>query len=75
MDTMAYSLPEYRTIPGKVVSMVVAPPAAMGANLPAYFAIGATNNNANTSLNILANKAIVPNSMPLYWVIKMLDKE
>jgi len=72
---MANSFPEFRIIMGKVVSMVVAPPAAIGESLPKYLTIQGANNNVSISLIILESKAIVPNSIPLYSVIKMLDSE
>ena len=58
---------------GRVVSIVVAPPILIGANFPKYL----TNNGAHSrviiSRMILARRAIVPNSAPLYSVMKMLD--
>jgi len=66
METMLNSLPELRIITGKVVSMVVAPPAEMGDNFPKNFTIKGARSKVITSLIILASKAIVPSPTPLY---------
>ncbi len=68
---------------GRVVSMVVAPPAQMGASLPKYLANNGAPRSANISRMILAIKAMVPNSAaactPMLgsfsWVIRIEDKE
>ena len=72
---ITYSLPENRVITGKVVSIVVAPPEQIGANFPKQRTRTAAPNKAMISRIILVVKAIVPNSAPLYSVIKILDKE
>ena len=69
------SEPEYLLIIGKVVSIVVAPPAHIGARLPKYFTIQGASNKTKNSRIMFANKAIVPNSAPRYSVMRMLDKE
>lgn len=61
MNTM--SLPEYLVMIGNVVSIVVAPPAHIGANFPKYFTINGVNNRVNNSLIMLASKAMVPSSV------------
>ena len=75
IDIIEYSFPEVCIMIGKVESMVVAPPAAMGASFPKYLTISGANSKVKISRNILASNAIVPSSIPLYSVIKMLDKE
>ena len=60
---------------GKVVSMVVAPPAEMGASFPKYLTSNGANNRVIISLAMLESRANVPNSAPLYWVMKMLESE
>ena len=75
IETIEYSLPEVRTIIGKVVSIVVAPPAEIGARLPKYLTNHGAKRSVITSRIILESKAIVPSSIPLHCVIKMLDKE
>lgn len=75
METTENSLPDVRIIIGKVVSMVVAPPAAIGASFPKYFTITGAKSNVIISRRILASNAMVPNSMPLYSVIRILESE
>ncbi len=75
METNISFCPDTRVIMGRVVSIVVAPPVAMGANNPKYFAIKGAQSSVIISLKILASRAMVPNSAPLYWVIKILDSE
>ena len=75
METMMKSCPDVRVMMGRVVSMVVAPPILIGANLPKYFANRGAHRSVNISRRILASRAMVPNSAPLYWVMKMLDRE
>ena len=69
------SEPEYLLMMGNVVSIVVAPPALMGARLPKYFTIHGASNKTKNSRIMFANKAIVPSSAPRYSVMRMLDKE
>ena len=73
-ETNAYSLPEYFTITGKVVSMEVAPPLTIGARFPKYFASRGVNNNVNISRLILESKAIIPKALPDNWVIIILER-
>lgn len=75
METITNSLPEYRVIIGNVVSIVVAPPTEIGANLPKYLTSNGAQSKAVISRMIFDNKAIVPNSAPLYSVMNILDKE
>ena len=60
---------------GSVVSIVVAPPAEMGARLPNQRTSNGAKSKVIISRVILDNNAMVPNSGPLYSVIKMLDSE
>ena len=50
---------------GNVVSIVVAPPAQIGARRPKYLTNNGAPNNANISRIILAINAIVPNSVAI----------
>ncbi len=75
MATMTKLCPEKRAIMGKVVSIVVAPPAEIGASLLKYFTNRGANSKVIISRDIFDNNAIVPNSAPLYSVIKILDNE
>ena len=75
METMMKSCPEVRVMMGRVVSMVVAPPILIGANLPQYFANNGAHSNVNISRMIFDRRAMVPNSAPLYSVMKMLESE
>lgn len=75
IDTIINSLPENREIMGRVVSIVVAPPAEMGASLLKYFTKRGAKSSVIISRDMFDNKAIVPNSAPLYSVIKILDNE
>ena len=67
--------PEKRAIIGSVVSIVVAPPAEIGANLLKYFTNRGANRSVIISRDMFDNNATVPNSAPLYSVIKILDNE
>ena len=71
---IAYSFPTNFVIIGKVVSIAVAPPEAIGASFPKYFSSIGVANKVITSLSILDSKAITPKTLPLSCVIKMLDK-
>lgn len=51
---------------GSVVSMEVAPPAAIGANTPKNLMSSGASNKVMISLTMFDSKAIVPNSAPLY---------
>lgn len=75
METMTKSCPEARVMMGNVVSIVVAPPTLMGANLPKYLAISGAHSSVIISRKILASKAMVPSSAPRYSVMKILESE
>lgn len=74
IDINVNSLPENRTITGNVVSIDVAPPEAIGASLPKYFAIKGAKSKVSTSLEMFAISAITPNFSPAYSEIKTLDR-
>ena len=73
MEMITNSFPEYRVIIGRVVSIVVAPPTEIGASFPKYFTNNGAHSKAMISRMILESNAIVPNSGPLYSVMKMLE--
>ena len=75
METMTTSWPDERVMMGRVVSIVVAPPILIGANFPKNLTSNGAQSNVNISRMILAIRAIVPNSAPLYSVMKMLERE
>ncbi len=75
MERITNSLPEYWVMMGSVVSMVVAPPTEMGASFPKYLTRNGAASKAMISRKMLDSKAIVPNSGPLYSVMKMLERE
>ncbi len=75
METITNSFPEKRVITGRVVSIVVAPPAQIGANLPNQQTNKGAPNKVIISRIILAVKANVPNSAPLYSVINTEARE
>ena len=60
IETNASSLPQTVVITGSVESMDVAPPEAIGANLPNTLHNSGANNSTITSLMILDIRAIVP---------------
>ena len=60
---------------GSVVSIVVAPPADIGAKFPNQRTSSGAHNKVMISRMMFDNKAIVPSSGPLYSVMKMLDSE
>lgn len=60
---------------GKVVSMVVAPPDEIGARLPNQRTISGAHRSVMISRAMFDRRATVPNSAPLYSVIKMLESE
>lgn len=74
-DSTTYCLPHDWTMIGSVVSIVVAPPAEIGAKGPHILAKSGDNSRVIISLTMLARSAIVPNSAPRYCVMKMLDRE
>ena len=61
IETNASSLPQTAVITGRVESMEVAPPEAIGASLPNTLYNNGVNNSTITSLIILDIRAIVPN--------------
>ena len=75
MAMMTKLCPEKRAIMGKVVSIVVAPPAEIGANLLKYFTNSGANSKVIISREMFDSNAIVPSSAPLYSVMKILDNE
>ena len=75
METTEYCSPEADMIIGRVVSIDVTPPAAIGDNGPETFTRNGDKSKVIISRIIFANNAIVPNSAPLYSVMKILDKE
>ena len=75
METMTNFCPAVCVMIGKVVSIVVAPPEDMGERLPNQRTISGAHNKVIISRAIFDNKATVPNSAPLYSVMKMLDRE
>ena len=60
---------------GSVVSIVVAPPAEMGARFPNHRTSNGAASSVRISRLILASRAMVPSSAPLYSVMKMLESE
>ena len=60
---------------GKVVSIVVAPPDEMGARLPNHRSMSGAHNRVIISRAIFDSRATVPNSAPLYSVMKILESE
>ena len=75
METMMKFSPDTRVIIGNVVSIVVAPPTLIGANLPKYLASNGAAKSVRISRLILARRAMVPSSAPRYSVIKILERE
>ena len=65
IETIENSFPDVRIIIGKVVSIVVAPPAAMGDKFPKYRTIRGAKSRVSISRTIFARSAIVPSSAPL----------
>ena len=75
MDTTTNSCPLYLVMIGRVVSIVVAPPDEIGARLPNHLTSSGAASRVMISLVIFDNKAIVPNSAPLYSVLNILHSE
>mgnify|MGYP000009728946 FL=1 len=75
METTTNCCPAVRVIIGSVVSIVVAPPAEMGARLPNQRTSNGAASRVSISRLILASRAIVPSSAPLYSVMKILESE
>lgn len=75
IDNMVYSRPEYFIMTGSVVSIVVAPPEAIGDKEPNQRTRSGAHSSVIISREMFESSAIVPSSAPLYSVMKMLDKE
>ena len=75
MAKMVNRCPQVCVIMGNVVSIVVAPPAEMGASGPKIRASRGVPKRVIASRTRLATRAIVPSSIPRYSVRKMLDNE
>ena len=75
IETTTKLSPAVLVIIGRVVSIVVAPPDDMVARFPNHLTSKGANSSVIISRDILDSKAIVPNSAPLYSVMKMLDNE
>ena len=75
METITKSRPDVLVIIGRVVSILVAPPILIGANLPKYLANNGAQSKVTISRMMFASKAMVPNSAPRYSVMKMLERE
>ena len=60
---------------GRVVSIVVAPPAEIGARLPNQRTNRGVQSKVIISRMMFDSKATVPNSAPLYSVMNILDNE
>ncbi len=74
MDNNVYSLPENRATTGRVVSIEVAPPEAIGASFPKYFTMSGAINRVRISLEIFAMSAITPSLSPANSEIKTLER-
>ena len=75
IDTTTNSFPLYRVMMGNVVSMVVAPPDEIGARFPNHLTSRGAPKRVMISLVMFESNAMVPNSAPLYSVMKILDRE
>ena len=75
METTTNCCPEQRVMIGNVVSIVVAPPADIGARLPNQRTNRGAQSKVIISRIMLDSKAMVPSSGPLYCVIKILERE
>jgi hypothetical protein len=75
METTTNCCPAVRVMMGSVVSIVVAPPAEMGARFPNHRTSNGAASSVRISRLILASRAMVPNSAPLYSVMKILESE
>ena len=75
METTTNCCPAVRVMMGSVVSIVVAPPAEMGARFPNHRTSNGAASSVRISRLILASRAMVPSSAPLYSVMKMLESE
>ena len=72
---MTYFCPAHWVMMGRVVSIVVAPPDEMGARLPNHRTISGAPNKVIISRAMFESKATVPNSAPLYSVMKILESD
>lgn len=75
IDSTVNSFPLQRLIIGRVVSIVVAPPAEIGARLPNHLTSSGAHRRVVISLIMLDSRATVPNPAPLYCVMNMLERE
>ena len=75
IETIAKSCPQDLMMIGNVVSIVVAPPAEIGASRPKTVDIQGARSNVAISRMMLLRRAMVPSSGPLYSVMKMLLSE
>ena len=75
METTTNCCPEQRVMIGNVVSIVVAPPADIGARLPNQRTSRGAQSKVIISRIMLESKAMVPSSGPLYCVIKVLETD
>ena len=73
-DIMRYSLPEYFTITGSVVSIEVAPPLVIGAIFPKYLTITGVRIKVSISRVTLESNAITAILLPENSPIKMLER-
>lgn len=72
---ITYSDPVDLMITGKVLSIDVAPAQQIGASLPKYRTRNGVNTSTVTSRIIFDIKATTPKSVPLYPVIRILERE
>lgn len=75
METTTNCWPLHCVMIGKVVSMVVAPPDAIGARFPNHLTNKGAASRVKISRVIFDSNAMVPNSAPLYSVMKILERE
>ena len=75
METTTNCCPAVRVMMGSVVSIVVAPPAEIGARFPNQRTSSGAASSVSISRVMLASRAMVPNSAPLYSVMKILESE
>ena len=75
METNTHCLPAKRVMTGRVESMVEAPPHEMAASGLIQRTMSGVKSNVASSRMMLASRATVPSSAPLYWVMKMDERE
>ncbi len=73
-EMTAYSFPTNFVMIGRVVSIDVAPPAAIGAIFPKYFASIGVMSRVMISREIFDIKATTPSASPLIWLINILER-